>query len=68
MKTRSVPTIPGVPTPSFALRLDTYEVERLHVKFWSLVDMVHVGYRSQREKILLAYLPHTLRCVSRQRS
>lgn len=48
MKTRSVPTIPGVPTPSFASRLDTYEVERLHVKFWSLVEMVHVGYRSQR--------------------
>lgn len=42
------PAVPAVPAPSFTSRLDTYDVERLHSRFWSLVDVKHVRYRSQR--------------------
>lgn len=38
---------PSIQTPSFATRLDVYEVERAHRKFWSLADKTHVRYRSQ---------------------
>ena len=39
---------PAIKTPSFARRLDVYEVERVHSRFWSLVSERHVRYRENR--------------------